>query len=105
MTKAEIASYLVALHTLLEAQSKVGANIPSQALAEEYRKHWELLKDTIKQESENETRKRSDDHISDKARADLPRDRSGVRISDRLDHQRTSAGADVRGPGDRSAES
>lgn len=56
MEKAEIASYLVSLHTLMEAQSKVGDSIPSTVLATEYQKHWKMLKDEIAKEND-------DDHI------------------------------------------
>lgn len=54
MNKAEIASYLVSLHTLLEAQSMGQHSIPSSALSAEYDKHWGLLKDAIAKENENE---------------------------------------------------
>lgn len=56
MNKAEIASYLVSLHNLMEAQSKGSHSIPSVVLADEYEKHWGLLKDTIAKENEDETR-------------------------------------------------
>ncbi len=55
MTKAEIASYLVSLHTLLEAQSKGVQSVPSVKLADEYEKHWGLLKKAI-EESADEAR-------------------------------------------------
>jgi hypothetical protein len=47
MYKAEIASYLVSLHTLLEAQSKGSHSIPSAVLAAEYDRYWGLLKQEI----------------------------------------------------------
>lgn len=53
MDKAEIASYLVSLHTLMEAQSKGSHSIPSIVLADEYEKHWALLKDTITKENKH----------------------------------------------------
>lgn len=56
MTKAEIASYLVNLHTLLEAQTKGQRSIATPALGEEYEKHWELLKEAIAKEKEDEAR-------------------------------------------------
>lgn len=56
MDKLELSSYLVNLHTLLEAQSKGVTSVPSQVLAQEYEKHWGLLKDTIAKENERETR-------------------------------------------------
>jgi hypothetical protein len=56
MNKAEIATYLVSLHTLLEAQSKGSHSVPSIILADEYEKHWGLLKDAITKENEHETR-------------------------------------------------
>lgn len=56
MTKNDIASYLVSLHTLLDAQSKGSHSIPSNSLADEYEKHWELLKEAIQKENEDEAR-------------------------------------------------
>lgn len=53
MTKCEMAEYLVNLHTLMDAQQATGAN-PSTLLADEYRKHWDLLKSTITKENEDE---------------------------------------------------
>lgn len=53
MDKDEIASYLVSLHTLLEAQSKGVGAVPSTILADEYSKYWALLKSTIQEENEN----------------------------------------------------
>lgn len=83
MNKAEIASYLVSLHTLMEAQSKVGYSIPSQSLAVEYDKHWKMLKDAIAKEPDDETGNRKDDGQRAEARADLSRNESGVRRPDR----------------------
>lgn len=56
MNKIDIASYLVNLHTLLDAQSKGAGGIPSTTLANEYEKHWGLLKNTIEKENEHEAR-------------------------------------------------
>lgn len=56
MTKDKIASYLVSLHTLLDAQTKGVHSVPSTSLAVEYEKHWALLKETIQKENEDETR-------------------------------------------------
>lgn len=55
--KAEITSYLVGLHTLLEAQSKGVTSVPSAILAKEYEKHWGLLKEMIAKEKDDESRK------------------------------------------------
>lgn len=54
MTKSELASYLVSLHTLLEAQSKGMTSVPSTTLAAEYEKHWALLKQAIEEEKDDE---------------------------------------------------
>jgi hypothetical protein len=65
MNKADIASYLVSLHTLLEAQSKGQTSIPSRTLAEEYERQWGKLKRCIEEEQANERRSEesgSDDH-------------------------------------------
>lgn len=58
MTRAEIASYLVSLHSLMEAQSKGQRSIPSAHLADEYEKHWKLLKDEIAKETNDGLRTR-----------------------------------------------
>lgn len=54
MDKAEIASYLVSLNTLLDAQSKGVTSVPNTTLADEYNKYWGLLKEAITKESEDE---------------------------------------------------
>lgn len=56
MNKGELASYLVSLHTLLEAQSKGVHSIPSAVLAAEYNRSWDQLKELVNKEQENETR-------------------------------------------------
>lgn len=56
MEKAALAGYLVSLHTLINAQTSAQSSVGSKILAAEYDKHWALLKDTIKQENESETR-------------------------------------------------
>lgn len=55
MNKTETASYLVSIHTLLEAQSKGAHSIPSQVLAAEYDREWDNLKKLINEE-QDETR-------------------------------------------------
>lgn len=55
-SKYEIASYLVSLHSLLEAQTKGQASVASSVLWAEYEKHWGMLKDMINKENENEAR-------------------------------------------------
>lgn len=64
MTKYELAGYLVNLHTLMDAQQATGAN-PSTLLADDYRKHWDLLKSTITKENEDETRNRNNRNINE----------------------------------------
>jgi hypothetical protein len=54
MNKADLASYLVSLHTLLDAQSKGAHAIPSTTLAEEYNRTWGQLKELIAKERNNE---------------------------------------------------
>lgn len=56
MTKAEIAQYLVNLHTLLNAQTATGNAVPSTTLAAEYDKHWTMFKDAVSKETTDETR-------------------------------------------------
>lgn len=66
MTKVELASYLVSLHTLLEAQSKGQHSIPSTTLADEYNHCWDQLKEVIA----NETRNRQEHDERPEAGAD-----------------------------------
>lgn len=82
MTKFEIAGYLVNLHTLLEAQSKGVVSIPSTVLADEYNKHWDLLKATITKENDNESKVNRNDSYLDEGRANPSRDQSGRRERD-----------------------
>lgn len=58
MNKAEFASYLVSLHTLIEAQMKSAHSIPAPILAAEYERCWDQLKEKIK----DETRQSADKH-------------------------------------------
>lgn len=57
MTKLEIASYLCNLLTLMEAQDTSGVHNRSAVLADEYNKHWALLKSTIQKENDDEARR------------------------------------------------
>lgn len=59
MTKIEMASYLVSLHTLIEAQTKGSHALASATLGEEYTRVWQGLKDTIKKEQEENARQKS----------------------------------------------
>lgn len=83
MNKAEIASYLVSLHTLMDAQSKVGYSIPSNVLAEEYTKHWKLLKDAIAKDNQYEARNGKDDIKRPETRANFSRSERGGSGPDR----------------------
>lgn len=55
MNKTELAGYLINLHSLMEAQKGSNA-MSSTVLADEYEKHWNLLKAVITKENERETR-------------------------------------------------
>lgn len=66
MNKAEIAEYLVNLHTLMAAQEGAGLGQKSTILTDEYNKFWKLLK----QEIVNETRNGNDDSKRPEVRAD-----------------------------------
>lgn len=77
MRKAEIASYLVSLNTLMEAQSKSMKATVSPILAAEYNIHWEMLKDKIKEEY-LEARQSPDKHDGvDKDRTDQQSNQPG----------------------------
>ncbi len=86
MTKAELASYLVDLHTLIGAQTTGQRAVASSTLAEEYDKCWGLLKDTIKQENENETRS------SERQRPSGPEDRTDLESSKPLRRRQLGEG-------------
>ena len=57
MDKAELASYLVSLHLLMEGQDRNGL-LKSTILAAEYERNWGKLKELIAKENGNETGKR-----------------------------------------------
>lgn len=54
MQKHEIAGYLSSLHSLLMAQTMGQHSLPNTVLATEYEKYWDLLKDAIEKENEDE---------------------------------------------------
>lgn len=54
MDKAELATYLVNLHTLMQAQTASSHALASSVLAKEYEKHWGLLKETITNEEKDD---------------------------------------------------
>lgn len=80
MTKVELASYLVSLHTLLEAQSKGQHSIPSTTLADEYNRTW----DQLKQEIANEARQRQKYDERAEGGAQIEGDLAGGSVEDRL---------------------
>lgn len=82
MTKNEIAEYLVNLHTLMEAQDDVGLN-KSTLLADEYNKHWGLLRTEIEKENDNEPKEYRNDRDLHEGRAYPTRDQSGRSEPDR----------------------
>ena len=98
MNKAERASYLVSLHALLEAQTKGSHSIANAILAEEYEKHWGLLKQEIEKDNEDEARNRNDNAKRGEARADRPRGEPRSGEPDRDQGSRHEE-ASVRGPG------
>lgn len=75
MNKAEIAEYLVNLHTLMDAQRATGGSPVSSTLSAEYEKNWGLLKDAITKENENEARSRNNRNV-DEGGTDSARDQS-----------------------------
>lgn len=77
MDKQDLAMYLVNLHTLLQAQTASVHN-PSNTLANEYNLHWEILKETI----DNETRARAEQSNGvNKDRTNLKGDKSGSSLA------------------------
>lgn len=58
MNKAETASYLYTLHSLMQAQSSGPRSTTSGWLADEYNREWENLKEMIRKDQEDEARKR-----------------------------------------------
>ena len=51
MTRAEMAEYLVNLHTLLQAQESAGGIKKSQALLDEYNTVWDAFKTELTDDS------------------------------------------------------
>lgn len=78
----EIAQYLVNLHTLMEAQDDVGLN-KSTLLADEYNKHWGLLRTAIEKENDNERKDIRNDRDLHEGRTYPTRDQSGRSEPDR----------------------
>lgn len=74
--KHEIAEYLVHLHTLMEAQDSTGL-LKSNLLADEYNKHWALLRTEIEKENDNEPKEYRNDRDLHEGRAYPSRDQSG----------------------------
>lgn len=79
MNKADLASYLVSLHSLIEAQTKGQRSIATKALADEYERTWEQLK----QEIENEAGKRKEYDERAEGGAKVTRHQPGTSIHDR----------------------
>jgi hypothetical protein len=50
MDKADLAQYLVNLHTLLAAQGSGAHSVPSAVLSAEYDRNWALLKQEIEKD-------------------------------------------------------
>lgn len=100
MNKAEMASYLVSLHSLIEAQTKGSHSISSTTLAEEYEKHWDLLKETIQKENTNEARQSNSQRAAgSEARTSIDRREPRSGEPDRLPRGAgSSGGADVSRP-------
>lgn len=101
MNKQETVSYLTGLLTLMEAQDTSGVHNRSQALGDEYNKHWDLLKDLIRKDNENEARKRDIiSHGSDQTRHLSETHQPGLRRTDWDSPGRTEGGgADDNGQG------
>lgn len=83
MNKADTASYLVSIHTLLEAQSKGAHSIPSRVLAQEYEREWANLKKLINEDQENETRNGKVERSGDEAGTDSSSSISRRSVADR----------------------
>lgn len=75
MNKADLAGYLVNLHALMEAQEDVGVN-KSNLLANEYNKHWGLLRTAIEKENDNERKINRNEGDVDEDRAHPARNQS-----------------------------
>jgi len=71
MNKAELASYLLSIHGLIEAQTKGSHSVASSVLGNEYEKHWELLKDAIRKDNEDEARNREQQPKRDESRTEI----------------------------------
>lgn len=81
-SRYELAQYLVDLHTLMEAQESTGL-IKSSFLADEYIKHWGLLRTEIEKENDNESKDIRNSGNVNESRADPSRDQPWRGIGDR----------------------
>lgn len=82
-SKYDIAQYLVNLHSLLQAQDQVGGVLKSTTLVNEYNSQWDVLKEAINKENDDEARNSEQQSGRSEAGTDRPRDQSSGRISDR----------------------
>lgn len=58
MTKLESAGYLYTLHSLMQAQSSGPNGTVSPWLAREYEREWDVFKELVRKDQENEARNR-----------------------------------------------
>lgn len=100
MNKSELASYLVSLHTLMEAQSKAAGSIPSTTLAAEYERCWKQLKEKITDEARNG--KEHDDRAEVRTETESGVSRRSLTPGDNASSgnnvQTTDLGAGIEGP-------
>jgi hypothetical protein len=96
MNKAEIASYLNSLHSLIEAQSKGAHSLASTTLSNEYDKYWALLKDEIAKENKsNETRTIEFTDRGDASSNSEPQSQRGGGVDARREASPSPTSADV----------
>lgn len=80
--KYERAMYLANLISIMASMDSA-ARLVSHTIADEYQREYDLLKEDIKKEQENEARTRNEQSGGSEARADLSRGESGWSGPDR----------------------
>lgn len=103
MEKAEMASYLASICSIMDSIDDGGAQLRPQWLVEEYHRTWDAFKDTVQQEKEDEARKRAVAQRQHEARTHLSSDQPGrgepYRNDGRSGDGTAGRGSGLQGPG------
>lgn len=83
MRKQDIASYLVSLNSLMSNQFHNSSGVTSPTLAAEYAKHWEMLRDKIKEDFSETRQSPVESDGIDKDRTAVPGNQPGSSLANR----------------------